>query len=219
MKPLLSIAALIFFFAVGFYTHKKSQEFPAEVSEYDVATSRRDPAAIKKVYDFSNLEGTALSFAAKQRLLEGAELLHDKKDVGVSLGHFVIKGQSGEKQFACERYEKVFLQFEGEGIAVAGELPAMEVESNCSISEDINRIAAIWIPVSRIMGEPVADGEFDFREGRAIKLRFANVSDQWPTVWRLRSVKLSDPKGTYGDVVVEPNELRTILKRPFLVEF
>ncbi len=183
------------------------------------AKASRDPAAIKKVYDFSQLNGSALNFAAKQRLIDGAKIIRESKDLGLELGHFVVKGQDGLKAFACQKYSKVVLHFEGDGTAVGGELPQMEVEGACEISRDINSIAAVWIPVSRILGEPVADGEFDFREGRPSKVKFANVSDQWPTVWQLKSVKLIDPSGANGEVFVDNQEMKSILRKPFLLEF
>jgi hypothetical protein len=219
MKAFFPFIAVMSFFAVGFFVSWYSQEFPAVNETAYVAKSSRDPAAIKKVYDFSHLEGSALDFAAKQRLLDGAKIVHDQKDVGVELGHFVIMGEDGQKVFACQRYSKVILSFEGDGVATSGELPHMEVEGTCEISNDINSIAAVWIPVSKILGEPVGDGEFDFREGHPAKLKFANVSDQWPKLWLLKSLRLVDPSGTNGEVSLPSSELKQILKKPFVVEF
>jgi len=219
MKAFLTFLGIACFFFIGVLISWNSSEFPMENTYSIVSKSSRDPAAIKKVYDFSHLEGSALNFAAKQRLLDGAKVIHDKKDVGVELGHFVIRGADGEKAFACQRYSKVILGFEGDGVAVGGELPKMEVEGSCEISTDINRIAAVWIPVSRIIGEPVADGEFDFREGHPAKLKFANVSDQWPTTWMLKSVKLVDPTGQNSEVAVPTEELKQILKKPLILQF
>jgi hypothetical protein len=220
MKALYPALALAGAFCLGIFMHWYSREFPREVSETVITkASTRDPAAIKKVYDFSHLEGSALDFAAKQRLLDGAKIIHDKKDIGVELGHFVIKGEDGQKVFACQRYSRVVLSFEGDGVAVSGDLPKMEVEGTCEISKDINSIAAVWIPVSRILGEPVADGEFDLREGHPAKLKFANVSDQWPRTWMLKSLKLIDPTGANGEVSVPTSELKQILKKPVILEF
>jgi hypothetical protein len=220
MKALFAIAIIGFFFVGGFLISWSSYKLPMQTaSNQDFSSSRRDPAAIKRVYDFSQLEGSALNFAAKQRLLEGAKVVRDETDVGVELGHFVIKGSDGQKVFACQRYSKVILSFEGDGMAVAGELPKMEVEGGCEISSDINSIAAVWIPVSRILGEPVADGEFDFREGHPAKLKFANVSDQWPKLWQLKSLRLTDPSGENSDVAIEAAELKKILQKPFLLNF
>jgi hypothetical protein len=219
MKPFAIIFGMFLFFACGLVISWTSRNFPMAAAYTIETKSARDPAAIKKLYDFSNLQGTALNFAAKQRLLDGAKVIHEQKDVGVELGHFVIRGEEGQKVFACQRYSQVVLSFEGEGVATGGELPKMEVEGKCEISSDINSIAAVWIPVSRILGETVADGEFDFREGHAAKLKFANVSDQWPTLWLLKSVKLIDPSGENGEVSIPTSELKQILKKPFLVQF
>lgn len=207
------------FFAVGVYLSHTSKNFPNENTYTLVTRPSRDPAAIKKVYDFSNLEGSALNYAAKQRLLDGVKVLRENNDVGLELGHFVIKGPDGQKTFACQTFSKVVLAFEGDGVAVAGELPQMEVEGGCEISSDINRIAAVWIPVSKILGEPVADGEFDYREGKVSKLKFANVSDQWPRTWKLKSVRLIDPTGSNGEVAIPTQELQQIIKKPFIVTF
>lgn len=219
MKTLFTFFSIAVFFAAGFYAVWSSKEFPMDAYYTVQGKNSRDPAAIKKTYDFSHLQGSALDFAAKQRLVEGAKVIHDKQDIGVELGHFVIKGPEGRKQFACQHYSKVILHFQGEGVAVAGEQPQMEVEGNCEISPDINSIAAVWIPVSKILGEPVADGEFDFREGKPAKLKFTNVSDQWPKLWQLRSVRLVDPSGAYAEVSIQTAELNEILRKPFLVSF
>jgi hypothetical protein len=219
MKQFITFFGIAFCFACGFLITWYSHEFPDQDSVTIVNKSSRDPAAIKKTYDFSHLEGSALNYAAKQRLLDGAKVIQEDKDLGVELGHFVIRGEDGQKAFACQRYSKVVLGFEGDGVAVGGELPQMEVEGNCEISSDINSIAAVWIPVSKIIGEPVADGEFDFREGHVAKLKFFNVSDQWPKTWMLRTVKLVDPTGTNGEVAIPVSELKAILKKPLILNF
>jgi hypothetical protein len=210
---------LFAFFAVGYWISSDSQNFHFQAANQSSQRIARDPAAIKKVYDFSNLEGSALDFAAKQRLLDGVRVVRDQKDIGIELGHFVIRDDSGQKVFACQKYSKIILGFRGEGTAVAGEVPQMEVEGGCEISTDINSIAAIWIPVSRILQEPVADGEFDFRDGKPSKLKFVNVLDQWPSTWQLYSIRLQDPSGASSEVSIPISELKQILKRPLIFNF
>jgi len=219
MKTFITFFGIALFFLGGFVVSWYSKQFPDADSVTIVSNSSRDPAAIKKTYDFSHLEGSALNYAAKRRLLDGVKMIQDDKDIGVELGHFVIRGEGGQKEFACQRYSKIVLSFDGDGVAVGGELPKMEVEGKCEISPDINNIAAVWIPVSKILGEPVADGEFDFQEGHPAKLKFSNVSDQWPKTWMLRSVRLVDPSGANGDVEIPPSELNTIMKKSFVLNF
>ncbi|MEZ0392467.1 MAG: hypothetical protein ACAH59_09640 [Pseudobdellovibrionaceae bacterium] len=219
MKPFFTFFGMACLFCIGFAISWFSKNFPTQASYTVITKVAREPSAIKKTYDFSHLEGSALNYAAKQRLLDGAAVIHDRKDIGIELGHFVIRGSDGQKVFACQRYSKIVMAFEGEGVATSGEPPHMEVEGTCEISDDINRIAAVWIPVSKIMGEPVGDSEFDFRENHPSKLKFANVSDQWPTLWQLKSLRLIDPTGENGEVAVPTSELKQILKKPFLVQF
>lgn len=219
MKAFYTFLCLFVFFGVGFYFSWNSSQFPNSVFIVDWPKATRDPAAIKKVYDFSHLQGSALAYATKQRLLEGAKAIRQDQDISVELGHFVIRGETGEKEFACQRFSKVVMSFEGEGVATAGSLPQMEVEGQCEISNDINTMAAVWIPVSRILGEPATDWEFDFREGRPTKLKFLNVSENWPRIWRLKSVQLIDPTGVYGEVSIPSQEVNDMLSKPFILQF
>lgn len=227
------LAILVITFTCGYLITEFSPNFPrskylesesylsqnGSPSDSEAKTIHRDPAAIKRTYDFSNLEGSALDFATKQRLLEGVKLINDKKDIGVELGHFVIRGSGDEKLFACERYSKVILTFEGDGVAVGGELPKMEVEGACEISADINSISPVWIPVSQFLKETPADGEYDFKQGHVSRVRFYNISDSWPKVWVLRAVHLRDDAGTKGEVSIFTRELNDILKKPLILKF
>jgi len=219
MKPFMVIIFLLFFFTIGFLVTRFSPDFvPNE--EAGNKTPARDPAAIRRVYDFSQLDGAALDQASKQRLVSGAKIHVQDTDIGIELGHFVVKGNNGQKTFACQKYTSIILQFEGEGVATSGEKPSMEVEGSCEISSlDINSISPLWIPVSKILGEPVADGEFDFREGHPIKIRFANVMQEWPAQWRLRGVKLIDQHDPGQEVTIDDQEIHQLTDHPFIVNF
>lgn len=216
--PRLSIiCTLCCFFAMGFTIVLTSDKFrPMPLAENNKRAAR-DPAAIRKTYDFSDLDGSALSAASKQRIIAGYSIKHEADSVGISLGNFVVRGADGQKEFACRRYQKIILSFAGEGMAVAGEKPIMEVEGHCFVSEDINMISALWVPVNRILGEAVADGEFDFWEQNAVRIRFANVSDQWPLQWALTKVKLSNDNNE--EVTIEESDLQAMLDRPLVLEF
>ncbi|MEI7972959.1 MAG: hypothetical protein WCH11_01175, partial [Bdellovibrio sp.] len=166
--------------------------------------SARDPAAIRRMYDFSNLQGSALQTALQTRLIDAAQVVARDDQKGIELGHFVVLNEKGEKVFACQKYSQVVMNFEAVGIAVAGAKPEMEVEGPCEMSENINKISPIWIPLARVLGEPVSDGEFDFMEGQKIRLRFKSVSDSWPKNWDLKNVRLVSKT---GEVVEVPSEL------------
>jgi hypothetical protein len=217
MKHFVGVAVVFLFFIFGFTATYFANGFNVTFEQASKSPSR-DPAAIRRVYDFSDLQGSALDSASKQRLISGALVVTDNSNIGIGLGHFVLRGQDGQKAFACQTYSKVVLTFEGDGMMVGGEKPQMEVEGACDVSADINSIAPLWIPVAKILGEAVADGEFDFREGKPVKIRFANVSDQWPTTWVLKSVRLVDPIKS-ASVIVEEKELRAIAPKPLMINF
>ncbi len=208
------------FFSVGYWVSRSTEKFPGG-SEYVMQTSStRNPAAIQKNYDFSQLEGSALNFAAKQRLLDGVKVVRENKDLGIELGHFVIRSENGDKVFACQRYGKVILSFQGDGVATSGEPPSMEVEGDCvMVGSDVNRIAAIWVPVQRILGEPAADGDFDFNDAHPSHVKFANVSDDWPRLWRLKTLRLVDPSGAHEAVTVPEEEVKKMMRQPLILEF
>lgn len=217
MQRLVVVCSLGLFFCAGVYITLASQQFqPVQVAEAPQRTAR-DPAAIRKVYDFSDLDGSALSAASKQRIISGYSIRHESDSVGITLGNFVVRGPAGEKEFACRKYQKITMTYSGEGMAVAGEKPIMEVEGQCSVSEDINMISALWLPVRRILGEPVADGEFDFWEQNSIRVRFTNVSDQWPQTWVLSKVRLSNDENE--EVTIEESDLHQMVERPLVLEF
>ncbi len=217
MRSLSYLIVVFVFFICGYFIVKNSSNFEG-APRVSTAPSR-DPAAIKKVYDFSNLDGSALDQASKQRLISGAKLIRETQDIGVELGHFVLRGPNGEKTFACQMYSKIVLVFEGDGMASGGEKPAMEVEGNCEISADINAISPLWIPVARIMGEPVAEGDFDYRDGRPARVHFSHVREEWPKVWRLKAVRLSNTYQQGSEVTIEDQELRQYTSKPLIVTF
>lgn len=219
MRALFVGLFVLFFFVTGFLFSRASSQFPRTIEQASKSAAR-DPAAIRHVYDFSQLDGSALDQASKQRLVSGAKVLNESDEIGIELGHFVVKGNDGQKTFACQKYSQIVLQFEGDGSASNGEKPSMEVEGNCEISTaDINSISPLWIPVGKILGEPVADGEFDFRDGHAVKVRFANVFQDWPAQWRLRGVKLIEQNDPNKEVKIGDREINQYTNRPFILNF
>lgn len=175
----------------------------------------RDPAAIRQSYDFTHLRGSALEVAMKERTLAGLGFVREKDSVGVHLGHFALLNSAGEKTLACREYPKVILHFEAEGVVVNGERPRMEVEGGCEFNDDLTRIQPLHIPIERILGERPADGEFQFREGRPVAVRFSHLSDEWPRRWVLVGVKMTGRT----EFSVDRNDVIKVLGRPALIQF
>lgn len=178
----------------------------------------RDPAAIGKIYDFSHLSGEKLQSAVKQRLLAGYVLKKTENGASVGLGHFVFLDPSGQRKLACQEFGKVTLTFEGDGASVSGDRPVMEVEGTCEFSADMARINPLWIPVSKILNEKPSDGEFQFNEGSPVAVRFSNIPDEWPRLWLLKSVKLTNVN-TSQALIVEGKEVVEYMGHPVVLNF
>jgi hypothetical protein len=178
----------------------------------------RDPAAIRQVNDFSNLSGSSLINAMKKRIISGAAVIRKNESLGIELGHFAMAKITGEKTLACQEFQNVILRFEAEGVATSGERPVMEVEGACEFSEDMTKIMPIFIPVGKVLAEKPSDGEFQYREGKQVTIRFHGMTEEWPTRWLLTSVRLSkfaDQK----ELLIESEEVSQLLGRPMMINF
>ncbi|MCC7405300.1 MAG: hypothetical protein IT288_12955 [Bdellovibrionales bacterium] len=179
------------------------------ISYYYLDGEKRYPAAVRKVFDFSHLEGSALALASQQRLLSDARVVAlSGQDVGIELGHFITRGAEGGKQFACHAYDRVELTFFAEGVADAGERAAMVIEADCRIGEDINKIAAIAVPVSKILQESPGDLELQYLEENPVTIQFHHVVGQWPKEWSLSSVKLYNQTVHGQELVIESSQVQ-----------
>ncbi|MCB0390590.1 MAG: hypothetical protein KDD58_04840 [Bdellovibrionales bacterium] len=174
----------------------------------------RDPAAIKKVFDFSHLEGRALEMASYKRLVADAVLTEDKENIGIELGHFVVKDDKNHRQFACDIYNRIELTFESADMSVSGEPSIMKVEANCTANEDINRINTVWIPMNKILKEKEGDIELQFRERGLIYINFKNIGDRWPRAWMLSNVKMYNEENFGKLLQIDRQQMQDIMKKP-----
>lgn len=181
-----------------------------------IQSEGRLPAAVRQYYDYTNLKGSALEVALKERLVTHLEIVKKDQDVGLKLGHFAFRNQNAQDTLGCSEYQKVLLEFESDDMAVSGEKPRMEVQGVCKASADGTMIETIWIPYSKILAEKPSDGDFQFLEKYESTLKFENVSDVWPKKWHLIGVRLSNLKREF---VVDRNEVHKILGHPYIISF
>ncbi|QDK39411.1 hypothetical protein [Bdellovibrio sp. NC01] len=184
----------------------------------DSFSINRDPAAIRTNFDFSNLTGDSLHEAVKQRLVAGFEMKRSADGMGLGLGHFVFRDDAGEKKLACQEFGKVTMTFEAEGVSVGGDKPTMEIEGRCEYSNDMTKINPLYLPVAKILNEKPGDGEFNFNEGHAVTVRFANLPEDWPRTWLLKSVKLNNEQKNKS-VTVESDEVARYMGHPLVLTF
>lgn len=208
MKQMWSrIGLVVFSFFIGLIVIR--------VSEKKFAP-QRDPAAIRQVFDFSRLRGSALEIAVKERLISGLDVHKTEQGFGLSLGHFAFQKENGEKTLGCQHFQKVIMSFEAEGYAVSGNKTSMEIEGQCEYSSDLAHINPLVVPMARILAEKPGDGDFNFQEGKNISLKFLNVPEEWPRKWVLIGVRIV---GEGQSISVDRNEVTQILGHPLLVSY
>jgi len=217
MKTFFGLFAFCSALGLGYWQMAKTRIFTQE-NEIAYSNPIRDPAAIRKDYDFSSLVDTELNVAQKHRLVNGVYVAKESDYTSISLGHFVLRSSENTKEFACERYDTVQLVFEGQGIAVNGENSMMEVEGKCEVSTtDLSQTVGLKIPLKKITTDKPVNGEILFGETSSTKFKFANLSDSWPKSWYLKEIKLKNSK-TGNELPVSESELREIKRRPIIVE-
>ena len=175
---------------------------------------RRDPSAIRQHYDFTNLSGSALEIAMRERIISQIEIVKNENEFGLNLGHFAFKSDNGENLFGCQFFNKVILVFEAEGAAVNGMKPTMEVEGPCQSSEDLTKINALMIPIKKLMGETPVDGDINFNNAQQISMRFLNLPDAWPQIWNFIGVRMNSSQQQF---IIDRNEITKIIGQPLLI--
>lgn len=183
------------------------------------ASNKRHPAAVHKSYDLSDYQGHDLRMASKKRLLSEALIREDNGRFGIELGHFVTKGSSGQKQYACDAYDIVEMTFTSGDQAVNGQLPTMVVEGRCRVGLDTIRMEPIWIPMDKVLSERAGDIELHYPELSNLAIKFTNVGDNWPHVWNLSQVRLKSRDIIGKSLAINQKEIRDLLPYPLSVNW
>ena len=218
---------LFFIFACIFSSYWGWTRFAQE--EMDIAetqrthlfseTNWRNPAAIRKSYDFSKLSGPAFEIAGQKRLLRDMKVTLQGEKVGIELGHFVVKGEDGNKTFACEFYDRVQFEFIGEGVAESGELPQMVLEGPCEISKNINRMEPVWLPIEKMRKLSPANLKGHFFADEKVSISLNHVSYAWPPSWRLRGLKIFNQVNTQRVLEVNAQKIDEYVSDPFILSW
>lgn len=193
--------------SAGFYLAATSRDGMVVVPSSRFV-SPRGPAAIRRVFDFSHLNGSALRLASQKRLVTDARVIASAAQTGVELGHFVTRAADGSRLFACEFFDRVTLTFEAEGVAEGGEKATLRVDGPCAMGQDLNRIAPIWIPHARIVSEkPAADLELAFADVSGVNYKFENVPSDWPRKWVLTEIRVFNSEETGRELAISRREM------------
>jgi hypothetical protein len=147
---------------------------------------QRDPAAISgKVFQITNLSSEQI----KQHLTQKIKVfptVNGKKSI-----QFL-----GFSSNLCKTYPEIELEFQAEGVAVAGEVPTMKVTSPCGAGQDPAEMASIQLPIEKLLGEKPRNATFSF-DGFVAKMEFKHAADDWPRQWVLKSVHFKNATGEF----------------------
>ena len=186
-------------------------------AKFEIPGANRNPAAVQKSYDFSELSGESLLQAAKKRMLSSLKIQKSEVGSSISLGHFIFEDNQGFRRFACEYYEKVQIIFEADGVVSSGSSPQMILEGRClANAQDPSQMNPLMIPVEKIMSNAPMDGEYKFAEFENQILQFKDMADTWPSLWILKRVSLT--RGV-DELIIQASEVGQIVGRPVVVRF
>lgn len=188
------------------------------------AAGERTPAAIRQYYDFTNLRGSALEIALKERIVSNLEIVRHEKDIGLRLGHFAFTNSQDQKKLGCQEYSQVALEFESADAAVNGEKSKMEIVGQCQASTDATMIEPLIIPMSRLIQDKPTDGDIKFMENSPVAVHLQNMPDDWPKQWHLIGLRLSKSSTNkdekqFLDLNIDRNEVQKILGKPLVISF
>ncbi len=169
----------------------------------------RTPAAVPQHLDLSNLQGTSLTLASRDRLFSHARLIKENEVTGIELGNFLVKSDTGEKNFACHTYQRIQLKYQAVGEAVSGEIPEMSIEGPCLMSDNVNTLKPLWIPQSRLIATHPHDYAIDYEEhGVQMNFQFKNMGNSWPEQWVLLGARLYDPDQQGSELAINAQGVR-----------
>ncbi len=212
------IGAFLLFAGFGFWITVSAWDGMIYVSDLKLkGLSGRVPAAIRKDLDFSRLNGAELMSASQKRLFTAARVITTQKNVGIEFGQFIIRSNDGQRQLACDFYDRVRVKLQADGMAVSGERPEIEINAPCATSTDLARTEPIWIPTEEIMSGNAADGEATFASVERSSFRFRNMSHHWPRRWAVTEVTLYRESEPGHEVHVDQGDMKDFNQKPLIV--
>lgn len=145
---------------------------------------QRDPATLNgKVFQISNLSSDQIK-AQLQKKIKVTPTIEGKKSISFS----------GFSSALCKMYSTIEIEFTAEGIAVDGEAPVMKITTPCEAGQDPSEMAAIHLPIEKILSEKPRNAEFSF-DGFKAMVSFSHSADEWPRQWVLKRVEFKAAAG------------------------
>jgi hypothetical protein len=169
-------------------------------------------------YDLSELEGKSFQKSAKIALSQGMQVQRGAATAGLSIGNFLVKNSQGAKVYACEVYPDLEITLQAEGVAYSGNIPTIIVRGPCLSSDNGQTIVALPIPLKGLYQNvrqnplwrvPLGD------RGDSFLVSAQFLYNEWPTVWNVVGVKLSNGEGS---ITMDGYEIISLLDQPLTLD-
>ena len=123
----------------------------------------RDPASIDgKIFQISTLSSEQIKNHLTQKI-KIRTTIDGKKTIQFN----------GFSASLCKTYPELEMEFQAEGVAVAGEPTTMKVSAPCQPGQDPVDMAAIQLPIEQILKEKPRNASYSF-DGFTAKIEFKN---------------------------------------------
>lgn len=170
-------------------------------------------------YDLSELKDADFAKMAKQALVQGLQVHKTPESLGMSLGLFQVKNDSGSKVYACEKYPNVEVTLQAEGVAYSGSSPTIIIRGPCVASDDGQRILPLTIPLKGLYKNlrenpmwrvPLSD------RGDSFMISAQSLYDEWPPYWNVVGIKLYND---HESIELDGYEIISLLDQPLTLDF
>lgn len=196
-----NIAFIALSFVIGF-------TFFSRVTEQ--STQRRTLAAAStKIFQITDLTPAQIK-----------EQLYKKIKVTPTLDGKKSISFSGFSSSLCKVYSSIEVEFTAEGVTVSGQAPIMKINSPCTEAQDPSEIAAISLPIAKILKEKPRNAEYKF-DGFSSTIAFSNSADEWPQQWVLKRVEFKNQSGANktAEFNRSPASVGDNFEKPIVLEF
>src|SRR5690606_3697113 len=122
-------------------------------------------------------------------------LQKEPQNLGLHWGQFLVRNGSGAKVYACEKYPKLELTLQAEGVAYSGEIPTLIVSGPCLSSDDGHSILPFMIPLRNLHENLRNTPRYPVRmkeEGEYFTISAVHLYEDLPRYWNVVGVKLTN---------------------------
>jgi len=171
-------------------------------------------------YDLSELSEKEFLKAFKMATIRGLRVHKAAGAVGISLGLFQVKNESGAKVYACEKYPNLEITLQADGVANSGNIPTLTVRGPCIASDEGTHILPLTIPLKGLHQKLRENPNYQVSlgdRGESFVISAQDLySDYWPPEWNVVGVKLSNEQES---LQIDGYEIISLLDQPLTLDF